>query len=132
MSSARQQSDLLRSIINKNQIAASPLTLIHHREKAVTVCKNFSNTATVIELCCNGCVARGKGRYTSIFGQFTDGNNQKHENVMTVKSFPKNTPVSAKSLFNTISKEACSNFPSQVCSILVDTISLNTRKKGCS
>ena len=49
---------------------------------------------------------------------------------MAVKSLPKNTPVNAKLLFGTISREACTNFLSQVCSIMVDTISLNTGKRA--
>ena len=60
--------------------------------------------------------------------QFTDGYN-KQESVMAVKSFPNNTAVKAELLFNIISKEACSNYLSQVCSGKADTTSPNTGKK---
>ena len=67
-----------------------------------------------------------KDRYMSLCSQYSDGNNQKHESVMIVKSFPKNTPVNIKSLFNYISKKTCSNFLSQYAQ---DTVFLNTRKR---
>ena len=68
MASILQQSDLLCPLVNENQIAASPSIVFHHREKALaralTVCKNLSNTATtIILLCYIGCVALSKDYY---------------------------------------------------------------------
>ena len=64
----------------------------------------------------------------SMEGQFTDGYDQKHKSVVTVKLFPKNTSVNAELLFNIISKEAFRNYLPQVCSVMADTTSLNTGK----
>ena len=106
----RQPSDLLCPGVNENQMVASRSTFFRHHEKASTVCKNLSNKATVIRICYTGYVTQSKGRYASLYSQFTDGSNQEHESVMAVKSFPKKYTHNAKSLFHTISKEACTNF----------------------
>ena len=91
------------------------LHLSRHREKALTVCTSLLNTATVIPLCYKECVARTFIR-VCVVNLLLNGNNQKYESVMAIKSFSKNTAVNAKSsLFNTIYKEVCTNFLSQVC-----------------
>ena len=109
MASIRQQSNLLCPVVNANQIAASPSTLFRPAQRL-----QF-NYVTMDVLC-------GASSIIRVCGQFTDENDQNHESVMAVKLFTKKYTRHCKITLLT----------SQVCTIMVDTISLNTGKKGCS
>ena len=48
--------------------------------------------------------------------------------MKAIKLFFQNTSINPQLLSNIIFKEACTNYLSQVCSIMVNTTSLNTEK----
>ena len=66
MTSIRQQSDQLYSVLGESQIAASPSTVSPFekvRTKALTESSSLLNAATAIQLCCDGRVVLSIDRY---------------------------------------------------------------------
>ena len=130
MTSLRQQSDQLLSVIGADNIAASSSTVYRHREKArmkaLQQCESVLSSSNSIQLCYDGKIIDKIDRYVFV-GQFIDSCNTKVDEVMGVKSFCKNASVTGECLFNAIS-EVCAGCLHNVYSVMADTTALNTGK----
>ena len=61
-------------------------------------------------------------------GQLTDANEKMYESIFAVKSFDKNTSVTAETIFTTITQETCAVQLPHIYSVMADTTALNTGK----
>ena len=130
MTSLRQQSDQLLSVIGDDNIAASSSTVYRHREKArmkaLQQCESVLSASNSLQLCYDGKIIDKIDRYVFV-GQFVDFNNAKMDEVMGVKSFSKDASVTGESLFKAIS-EVCAGYLHNIYSVMADTTALNTGK----
>ena len=133
LTSIRQQSDQLLSVVGSEKIAASPSTIFRKREqcrlKALRRCEADLNKADALQLCYDGKIINEIDRYVYI-GQYYDPDQHFSERIMAVKSFPAGVSVTAQTVFNAIVNEVCGPCISNVFSIMADTTSLNNGKKS--
>ena len=105
MTSLRQQSDQVLSVIGSDSIAASSSTVYRHLEKArmkaLQQWKSLLSASNSLQLCYDGQIIRSTGTFS---WTNTDFNCTKMDEVM--ESFSKDTSVTGESLFKAIS-EVC-------------------------
>ena len=130
MTSLRQQSDQLLSVVGPENIAASASTVYRHREKmrmkALQRSETLEASSTAIQLCYDGKIIDKIDRYVFV-AQFVNVNDAKTEQVVGVKSFGKDQSVTAEALFNAIS-DVCSGILHNTYSVMADATALNTGK----
>ena len=101
LTSIRQQSDQLLSVMGSESIAALPSTIFCKREqcrlKALQRCKADLNKADAQQICYDGKIINKIDRYVLI-GQYYDPNQHFSERIMAVKSFPAGVSVTAQFL----------------------------------
>ena len=133
LTSIRQQSDQILSVVGSENIAASPSTIFCKREqcrlKALRRCKADLNKADALQLCYDGKIINKIDRYIFI-GQYYDPDQHFSERIMAMKSFPAGVSVIAQTVFNAIVNEVCGPYINNVFSIMADTTSLNCGKKS--
>ena len=133
MTSLRQQSDQLLSVVDKDKISASVSTVYRRREKvrmkALTSSNIALNVASAVQLCYDGRVVDKIDRYVFL-GQFVGEKLERCESIMFVKSFPNSISVTAKVIFDTITEEISIQCLQNVYSIMADTTAVNTGKKS--
>ena len=131
MTSIRQQSDQLTSLVDRGSISASPATIHRRREavrmKSMTLSEAKLDAAPALQLCYDGRIVNKIDRYV-VLGQFIDDTQSGCESVMHVKSFPKDMAVTAEAVFCTIKEEINIKYLKKVHSIMADTTALNTGK----
>ena len=133
MTSIRQQSDQLLSVVDRRKISASASSVYRRREevrmKALILSDTALATTSALQLCYDGRVIDKIDRYVFL-GQFVSDKLERCESVMLVKSFPKPISVTAEVIFDTITEEISSKCLQNVYSIMADTTALNTGKKS--
>ena len=131
MTSLRQQSDILSTVIGHG-IAASPSTVYRHREKSRIEALKDSETslagADSLQLCYDGKIVDKMDRYIFV-GQFIDAKNTKMDEIVAVKSFSKEISVTAGTLFTTIT-DVCGGCLPVIYSVMSDTTALNTGRSS--
>ena len=132
MTSLRQQSDQLLSIVDRDKISASVSTLYRRREevrmKALTSSNAVLSTASALQLCYDGRVIDKIDRYVFL-GHFVDDKLEPCESAMHVKFIPKTISVTAGVIFNTIT-EISNRCLQNMYSVMADTTALNAGKKS--
>ena len=130
MTSLRQQSDQLLSVVGPENIAASASTGYRHREKmrmkALQRSETLVDSSNTIQLCYDGKIIDKIDRYVFV-AQFVNVSDAKTEQVVGVKSFGKDQSVTAEALFDAISN-VCSGILHNTYSVMADTTALNTGK----
>ena len=130
MTSLRQQSDQLLSVVRPENIAASASTVYRHREKmrmkALQRSETLVASSNAIQLWYDGKIIDKIDRYVFV-AQFVNVSDAKTEQVVGAKSFGKDQSVTAEALFNAIS-DVCSGILHNTYSVMADTTALNTGK----
>ena len=130
MTSLRQQSDQILSVVGPENIAASASTVYRHREKmrmkALQRSETLAASSNAIQLCYDGKIIDKINRYVFV-AQFVNVGDAKTEQVVGVKSFGNDQSVTAEALFNAIS-DVCSGILQNAHSVMAGTTALNTGK----
>ena len=133
LTSIRQQSDQLLSVVGSEKTAASSPTIFCKREqcrlKALWRCKADLNKADALQLLYDGKTINKIDRYV-FSGQYYDPDQHFSERIMAVKSFPAGVSVTAQTVLNAIVNEVCGPCINNVFSTMANTTSLNSDKKS--
>ena len=129
LTSIRQQSDQLLSVVSSEKIAASPSTIFCKREqcrlKALRRCEADLNKADALQLCYDSKIINKINRYVFI-GQYYDPDQHSLSELWQWNRFLQVYQSLPKQFLNAIVNEVCGPCINNVFSMMADTTSLNS------